>query len=339
MAITDVGVTDSAAADLNEEEFDTLGWLVNAMLEDLDSCDLPSVACCDACYDEFTSIWPLARLGAYGVEQRTMGVDMFYEYARRVQRVVSKAEFGRLIHYVACPRCSHPIGPNLYCFEFPFDGAAELEPKLSHLSALATRAPFLVLSDAFGAQVRTDISMRSASLSPCSLQSKWYRGRLISAREASVADFGPPPKAITKEGRYNHAGRPVVYLADDPATCWEECRRPQGDFSIARYGLLQPLRVLDLSEPDELSEVLAAMLFSSLMSAPSNDEGWDRPEYTITRFVADCARFESVDAIQYPSTRFGDGRNLVILDSDRFESLATLEEILPFVRSRNRRIR
>src|SRR5262249_27531707 len=95
-------------------------------------------------------------------------------------------------------------------------------------------------------------------------------------------------------------------------------------------------RILDLSDPGELDGVLAAVLFSSLMSAPRNNEGWDRPAYTITRFVADCARFVSVDAIQYPSTRFGDGKNLVILDGDRFGSLAILEEILPFSSTRGR---
>jgi hypothetical protein len=84
--------------------------------------------------------------------------------------------------------------------------------------------------------------------------------------------------------------------------------------------------------------VLAAMLFSSLMSAAADNDGWDRPEYTITRFVADCARFDAVDAIQYPSTRFGQGRNLVVLDSERFAGLATLEEVFPFAPSRKRGI-
>jgi hypothetical protein len=48
VVITDIGMTDGAPADLNEE--DTLGCLVVAILEDLDSCDLPRIACCDACF-------------------------------------------------------------------------------------------------------------------------------------------------------------------------------------------------------------------------------------------------------------------------------------------------
>ena len=135
MAIQDIGITENAAADLNEEDLNTLGWLLNAILEDLDSWDLPSIACCDECYDEFTSTWPLARLGDYGVEQTSMGFDIFYQSAGRVQGVVSEAEFERLMEYVACPRCFRPIGPNLYAFEFPFDGDNELESSLSRLSA------------------------------------------------------------------------------------------------------------------------------------------------------------------------------------------------------------
>ena len=46
VAIQDIGITENAAADLNEEDLNTLGWLVNAILEDLDSWDLPSIACC-----------------------------------------------------------------------------------------------------------------------------------------------------------------------------------------------------------------------------------------------------------------------------------------------------
>ena len=72
--------------------------------------------------------------------------------------------------------------------------------------------------------------------------------------------------------------RPVFYLADAPATCWVECRRPPGPFSIARFAIKSPLRILDLCEPDELDKGLAAMLFSSLMSAPSENKGWDQPQ-------------------------------------------------------------
>ncbi len=332
MALRDIALTENATADLNEEDFDTLGWLVDAILEDLDSRDLPSIACCDACYDEFTSTWPLARLGIYGVEQTSMGFDIFYQSAGRVQGVVSKTEFERLMEYVACPRCFRPIGPNLYAFEFPFDGERQLESSLSRLSALARRTPFFVLAYPLAVQVRREISELSSRLLPRTLPGNWYRGRLKSIEEACSGDFGPPPKSITQEGRYNHAGRPVVYLADAPATCWEECRRPSGPFSIARFAFKHPLRILDLCEPDGLDQGLAAMLFSSLMSAPSENNGWDRPEYTITRFVADCARFESVDGILYPSTRFGNGSNLVVLDVEGFAGLASFEEMSPFFR-------
>jgi len=64
--------------------------------------------------------------------------------------------------------------------------------------------------------------------------------------------------------------------------------------------------------------VMAALMYSNLAAAPSDGEGWDRPEYVLTRFVADCARIAGIDAIQYSSTRPGSGASLVLLDGSRF---------------------
>ena len=81
------------------------------------------------------------------------------------------------------------------------------------------------------------------------------------------------------------------------------------EFSVKR-----PLRLLNLSDFDELSELLAALIYSSLLSSPADSEGWNRPEYVLTRFVADCARSAGVEGIVYPSCRHTDGDNLVLLN-------------------------
>jgi hypothetical protein len=60
-------------------------------------------------------------------------------------------------------------------------------------------------------------------------------------------------------------------------------------------------------------DLLESVSASSLMSAPVRDEGWHRPEYVFTRFVADCARIAGFDSIKYPSSRSHKGHNLVIV--------------------------
>jgi RES domain-containing protein len=197
-----------------------------------------------------------------------------------------------------------------------------MEEDLHELGRLAGIAPFLLLTHSFAVQVKSDIDSMCESGTAGRVPERFYRGRDIPESSASVSDFGPPPPAITKEGRYNHAGRPVVYLASDPATCWAECRRPGKEFTIATIEIFTDIRILDLTEPDELCSSLAALTYSNLMTAPMNAEGWNRPEYVLTRFVADCARLKSVDAIKYPSSRCGSGDNLVLLTGSRFDAVA-----------------
>ena len=87
------------------------------------------------------------------------------------------------------------------------------------------------------------------------------------------------------------------------------------------FHLAPPIKTLDLIDieldDDEEQELLSALCFSALASAPENGEGWDKPTYVFTRFLADCATYAGFDAIKYPSTRLSeqDGRfNLVILN-------------------------
>lgn len=82
-----------------------------------------------------------------------------------------------------------------------------------------------------------------------------------------------------------------------------------------------PLKILDLVDLDryegEDHNLMGALSYSALVSAPTAGSDWDKAEYVFTRFLADCAAFAGFDAIKYPSTRLGsqDGSyNLVLLN-------------------------
>jgi hypothetical protein len=62
------------------------------------------------------------------------------------------------------------------------------------------------------------------------------------------------------------------------------------------------------------TSILSALVYSSLISAPRNTEGWNQSQYVFSRFVADCAKAVGLDAVKYPTTRASSGHNLVIFD-------------------------
>ncbi len=89
-------------------------------------------------------------------------------------------------------------------------------------------------------------------------------------------------------------------------------------FHVAKIRLLLPLKILDLTRTEfrytDGIDVLTAVVFSSLVSAPREGEGWHRPQYVFSRFVADCARWANFDAIKYATTRASSGHNLAIIN-------------------------
>ena len=83
---------------------------------------------------------------------------------------------------------------------------------------------------------------------------------------------------------------------------------------VAQVALIKEMNILDFGHQNLESDVLGALVFSSLLSAPDTGQNWHRPAYTFSRFVADCATHAGFDAIKYPSSVSPDGYNLVVFD-------------------------
>jgi RES domain-containing protein len=301
------------AKELSDTGREKKAMLLEVMDSVIDSWCSSSIACCDGCYEDFADKWPLAYTRIDGIHANRIDVDTFYTNQWKLRGLFSRSDFLSLLPYVACPRCGESIGHHLYPFEFPFD-PQDFEKALARLGRLANTAPFLLLTDPLASKVKDSIShLCNVSNVGRDIPHPMYRGRRLD-RKPVPEDFLAPPAEITREGRYNHAGRPVLYLANDRKTCWEECRRPDQNFHVAEIRITTPIRILDLASAEELGDDLAALLYSNLMTAPSSGQGWAKPEYVLTRFVGDCARKEDIDAIKYPSTRSGKGENIVLLN-------------------------
>jgi hypothetical protein len=108
----------------------------------------------------------------------------------------------------------------------------------------------------------------------------------------------------------------MLYLADTEATAVAEVGGSGILVHVARLKYQGAIKVLDLSfsdSEDEHSDLVQCLARSALCSAPRKGDGWDRPEYVFSRFIADCALKSGFEAIQYSSTKSGAASNFVIL--------------------------
>jgi RES domain-containing protein len=306
--------TQEASRVLNEADYARVEELGISIDADVESWFSTSVACCDACIDGYIAAWPNAYRHDESFQRNKMSFSAFYDGSKRVRDAFAKDEFNRLLPYVACPRCLQSIGSTLYPYELPFGVPEDWEAKQKSLADRAANTPFLLLEEPFAEEIYDDLKKACSEIKLSSLPVDLFRGRTCSTHPNDEA-FLPPPAQKTREGRYNHAGIPVLYLASSRLTCWRECRQPRSNFYVCRISVNTSMKIIDLAKSDGLNPALQALIFSSLMSAPSSDDsGWHQPQYVLTRFVADCVKANGVHGIMYPSVRCGEGNNLAIVD-------------------------
>ncbi|VWD57038.1 hypothetical protein BCO71171_06067 [Burkholderia contaminans] len=285
---------------------------------------------CDECFDEFVAEWPLAY-SVRNAELQRAGIDLNTFYSgSRLGQVFTKADYDRLIVQLSCPNCGTPLRGNFWPYHLPFDAPPTFVSDVQEVGELAKRAPFLLLSHPLSRKVFELVKRVAADAPVRVVNDRLFRARTVNASVSEdIACFDFPPADVVSEGRYNHAGRPVLYLASSFKTCIAELRNTEA--IVASFSFTKPLKIFDLLDIDtfegEDHNLMGALTFSALISAPQNGEGWSRPAYVFTRFFADCATLFGFDAIRYPSTRLSDqdgSYNLVLLqDAPSLRSAAT----------------
>ena len=292
----------------------------DVFLQELDSWFSADIACCDRCNEKFLKIWPAAYAADSAEFQcNQIQLDAFYD-GSRISAFYTKEQFERLVQELDCPRCGEKLGYTLYPYELPFDVPVEFEDNVASIHAIAHETPFLLLKNEFAQKVLQTLEALSQSTNTTTMPSSLYRARgLEGLREISVGQFDFADPKYVGEGRYNHAGQPVLYLGDSKETCFHELRGK--NCAVAEIALDSDLKILDLATPYDShknqSDLLNALAFSALLSTPQEEMGYKKAAYVFSRFVADCARSSGFDAIRYPSTRAPEhAYNLVILNAD-----------------------
>lgn len=289
-------------------------------ISELDSWFSSDIACCDACIDGFLTDWPNAYTADKNQFQRnSIDVEMFYD-GSRMARYYTKDEYLKYLTLILCPRCGSQVKHRIYAYNLPFDIVKDFESNLAELTSISNSFPYLFLDNEFAKSIYETIKELFKEARPYIHEKSLFRARVKETLiSIDVKEFGFPPKESVYEGRYNNAGMPVLYLGDDPETCFYEMR--ERGCVIAEIKLAAPIKVLDLFSPSDQhpkhSDLLNTLVFSALMSAKQSDNGWFKPKFVFSRFIKDCAKKAGFDAIKYPSTRCNhECYNLVIINEN-----------------------
>lgn len=151
--------------------------------------------------------------------------------------------------------------------------------------------------------------------------------RILSA---PASQMGPPPPSQRSAGRMNAAGIGGFYTALDPKTCLAELRSPVGSSAVvAQFEALRPLRLLDLSQFDRISEPNLSPFLPGFFKTIGHIRFLRRfhheirkavlpdaapIEYVPTQYVAEYlaqSDFE-LDGIMFSSAQVTDGINVVV---------------------------
>jgi RES domain-containing protein len=318
----------------------------DALSDEIDSAFASSICCCDACYDDFQGHWPDVAFREMEFQMQRMGAFEAVDQSR-LPGIWSPAEISTLRHFVRCGRCMAFATGNIWIYEHRFGNAGEFEDTIDEVSTIGNRTPFLLLEHEFARRVFGHIRAAVKAAGRLPAGQSLYRARMSSdiARlgqaTGALTTYGPPPARYVQEGRFNHAGAPMLYLASTADVAAAEIGMPGEPCHIAELRIQRELILLDLVDLDEDApgcELMRALASSSLVAAPRLGEGWEKKQYVFSRFIADCARSAGYDAIRYASTKKVDGNNIVIItppsDMDGMVCLVSVKETVGLAAAR-----
>ena len=149
-------------------------------------------------------------------------------------------------------------------------------------------------------------------------KSTWYKARNIDKENVSKIftkkDMDQVPAKDAKEERYSHTGQSALYVGNLPLTCLAEINNGniKGICWMQNFQI-ETDNIIDLTDfmisdkkIDGCPLFIASLLINGLTSQKdeTNSNGYYKPEYAITRFIADLCRQNGIHGIKYPSASF-----------------------------------
>jgi hypothetical protein len=237
-----------------------------------------------------------------------------------------------VVDRLRCPRCDSPfetwqeVGTK-YRFERQHDATVEKalrkhEERLFEFNGFLHRFPLLGATHPFGKRILRELrkSPRITIHKP-----QWFRARVKKEH-----GFGPALPEKVADQRYNSSGQPRWYFADNAEAAVAEVT--QGDtawvqrFDVGHLDGLLDLRSWRADDERVLDEegdyrpphglLVVTLIYGDLLTQRHHGDDEDRqwkPEYLVTRFVAEAAASCGFKGILCGCVRFP-GENLIVFD-------------------------
>ena len=175
-----------------------------------------------------------------------------------------------------------------------------------------------------------------------------YRARNISSdKQFSQCDMTAPnpAKHTIYEGRYNHFGQSHLYMSFSEATAQLESGKSANAICWIQQIRINKLeRVLDLNKlpsdsPKNESELLieGLLINRTLTKKAQKNRSW-KPQYFVTRYIADLCKKNGISAIIYPSSQ-ADESNIVVFEPDKLDCTFIGEPYLYSVKAVGERLK
>jgi len=195
--------------------------------------------------------------------------------------------------------------------------------KIDEFGDFLEKYPYLGLNHEIGEKLHSTIS----NFPKTDIKEEiWWRARKpMDGKRLSIEDMYPPrfPEA---EGRFNHYGQSVFYLASTAeAAMIEILDKGECLAWVQQFSIKEISNLLDLSNHVSAEEdvpILALGLINVKLPSivvPNKKSPW-KPEYFIPRFIADCAKNQGFSGIIFNSPEHYE-RNLVLFKWDEHSIL------------------
>lgn len=193
--------------------------------------------------------------------------------------------------------------------------------RLNEFQEYLEKYPSLALNIPLGRKLFKEITSDTAP--HCTISGDWFRGRVVNeSRVYKNGDMFAPPAGIVGDGRYHNAGQSVLYLSEKKDIAVGESIERLNESVLVwvqEYTITEIPKVLDLSNDWSKLEIIESAVMIAVLSSRVLDQRVEdrnkiwKPQYSITRFVSDCARSAGFNGIRYTSSR-GYGDNVVIFN-------------------------
>lgn len=267
---------------------------------------------CDCCIEEFRKEWDGINIAHGTHEDDMVSLSEFDDFSFNDFLCPNCGEYLKYSDYIW--PCSMSIIPNIHVKE------------MKQIAVVAKKTPFLLLKEKFAVEVYNLLMNISEKTNAMQIDETLYRCQKIKELdEFKKADYskrvermGPPPYEKASEGRFNHNGFSHLYVATSGTIAYKEAKdsKKQPNY-MAQFEITKPLKILDLTDINgdlHYGELYKSIIYSSLIYNSPGSDGWNKPEYIFTRFIADCAVHLSFDVIKYKSRYTNKGGNFVIFN-------------------------